>query len=116
MAGGAGGGGAWVEVGGGWECQTRTVRRNGGVAVLEIWAVTLEPGGKPGGTVTISCAGGGDRRASVECVDAVLADVSEPWPTPRTRVGKCSVKNGPIALNTPDEQKPSGNPSASMAA
>jgi hypothetical protein len=33
--------------------------------------------------VTISCAGGGDLRARVECVDAVLADVSEPWSTPR---------------------------------
>jgi hypothetical protein len=47
-------------------------------------AVTFEPGEAPGGTITISCAGGGDLRAVVECVDAVLADVSEPWPTPRT--------------------------------
>jgi hypothetical protein len=45
--------------------------------------VTFEPGEAPGGAVTISCAGGGDLRAEVECVDAVLADVSEPWPTPR---------------------------------
>jgi hypothetical protein len=31
----------------------------------------------------LSFAGGGDLRAQVECVDAVLADLSEPWPTPR---------------------------------
>ena len=32
--------------------------------------------------VMSGCSGGGDLRAAVECVDAVLADVSEPWPTP----------------------------------
>ena len=46
--------------------------------------MTFTPGDAPGGVVTLSCAGGGDLRAVVECVDAVLADVSEPWPTPRS--------------------------------
>ena len=64
--------------------QTRRIRRGARDAVLEVLAVTFEPGEAPGGVVTISCAGGGDLRAVVECVDAVLADVSEPWPTPRT--------------------------------
>jgi Protein of unknown function (DUF2948) len=45
--------------------------------------MTFEPGEAPGGVVTLTCAGGGDLRATVECVDAVLADVSQPWPTPR---------------------------------
>jgi len=51
--------------------------------VLEILAMTFEPGEAPGGVVTFSCAGGGDLRATVECVEAVLADVSQPWPTRR---------------------------------
>lgn len=63
--------------------QTRKIRRGAPDAVLEILAMTFEPGEAPGGVVTLSCAGGGDLRASVECVDAVLADVSQPWPTPR---------------------------------
>jgi len=63
--------------------QTRKIRRGAPDAVLEILAMTFEPGEAPGGVVTLSCAGGGDLRATVECVDAVLADVSQPWPTPR---------------------------------
>ena len=63
--------------------QTRKIRRNAPDAVLEILAMTFEPGEAPGGVVTLSCAGGGDLRATVECIDAVLADVSQPWPTPR---------------------------------
>jgi hypothetical protein len=63
--------------------QARKIRRDAPDAVLEILAMTFEPGEAPGGVVTIACAGGGDLRASVECVEAVLADLSQPWPTPR---------------------------------
>jgi hypothetical protein len=63
--------------------EARKIRRDAPEAVLEILALTFEPGEAPGGVVTLSCAGGGDLRATVECVDAVLADVSQPWPTPR---------------------------------
>jgi len=50
---------------------------------VEILAVSFEAGEAPGGVVTIRCAGGGDIRATVECVDVILADVSQPWPTRR---------------------------------
>jgi hypothetical protein len=62
--------------------ETRRIRRAPGDAVLEVLSVNFEAGHTPGGTVTIYCAGGGDLRATVECIDAVLADVSQPWPTP----------------------------------
>ena len=73
-----------LQLGGVLKVQTRKIRRGARDAVLEVLAVTFEPGDTPGGTVTISCAGGGDLRAVVECIDAILVDVSEPWPTPRT--------------------------------
>jgi Protein of unknown function (DUF2948). len=73
-----------LQLGGVLKVQTRKVRRGSRDAVIEVLAVTFEPGEAPGGVITISCAGGGDLRAVVECIDAVLADVSEPWPTPRT--------------------------------
>ena len=57
-------------------------------AVIEVLALTFDEGDAPGGMVTISCAGGGDLRAEVECVDAVLADMSEPWPTPHAPAHK----------------------------
>jgi hypothetical protein len=63
--------------------QARKIRRNAPDAVLEILALLFEPGEAPGGVVTVSLAGGGDLRVTVECIDAVLADVSQPWPTPR---------------------------------
>ncbi|HEX3887369.1 MAG TPA: DUF2948 family protein [Phenylobacterium sp.] len=72
-----------LQLGGVMNVQARKIRRNARSAVLEVLAVTFDEGEAPGGIVTISCAGGGDLRAVVECVDAVLADISEPWPTPR---------------------------------
>lgn len=75
---------AALQLGGVLQVQARKVRVKAKDAVLEILAVTFVPGDAPGGTVTLSCAGGGDIRAKVECIDAVLADLSDPWPTPRT--------------------------------
>ncbi len=77
-----------LQLGGVMRVQARRIRRAAREAVLEVLAVTFDEGDAPGGIVTISCAGGGDLRAEVECVDAVLADVSEPWPTPRTPAHK----------------------------
>lgn len=64
--------------------QSRKLRREAKGAVLELLALSFEPGAAPGGTVSFTFAGGGDLRCEVECIEAVLADVSQPWPTPRT--------------------------------
>jgi len=72
-----------LQLGGVLNVQTRKIRRERRDGVLELLAITFEPGEAPGGVITLSFAGDGDLRAQVECVDAVLADVSEPWPTPR---------------------------------
>jgi len=81
------GGGARVRAGlqfaGVLDLQARKIRRGAPEAVLELLAMTFTPGDAPGGVVTLSFAGGADLRATVECVEAVLADVSEPWPTRR---------------------------------
>lgn len=70
-----------LQLGGVLRVQTRKIRRGARREVIEVLAVAFEPGEAPGGTVTITCAGGGDLRAVVECVDAVLADISDPWST-----------------------------------
>lgn len=72
-----------LQLGGVLKVEARKIRRNAPSAILEFLAMTFEPGEAPGGVVTLSCAGGGDLRVTVECVEAVLADVSKPWPTPR---------------------------------
>jgi len=73
-----------LQVGGVLEIQTRKIRREAREAVVELLAIGFEAGEPPAGVLTLSFAGGGDMRVRIECIDAILADVSEPWPTPRT--------------------------------
>jgi hypothetical protein len=47
---------------------------------LELLAIDFAPGEAPGGAVILMFAGGGDLRIDVECLDAVLTDLSERWP------------------------------------
>ena len=63
--------------------KSRNLRRDAKTGVIELLALTFEPGEAPGGAVVFTFAGGGDLRAEVECIDAALADLSAPWPTPR---------------------------------
>lgn len=63
--------------------QARKLRREAKQAVVELLAVAFEPGEAPGGTILLTFAGGGDLRVSVDCLDVILVDVSEPWSTPR---------------------------------
>lgn len=72
-----------LQLGGVMQVQSRRLRREARDAVLSLLGVTFEPGEAPGGVVVLTFAGGGELRAEVECLDAALADVSAPWPTPR---------------------------------
>jgi hypothetical protein len=49
-------------------------------ALVSCLQLDFEPGEAPGGTVLLRFSHGGDLAAEVECIDAVLADVSEAWP------------------------------------
>jgi hypothetical protein len=64
--------------------QTRRIRRDAKQAVVELLSISFEAEEAPGGVITFAFAGGGDMRVQVECVDAVLADLSQPWATSRT--------------------------------
>jgi hypothetical protein len=72
-----------LQVAGVLNLQSRRLRRDRRGGVVELLAITFEPGEAPGGVITLSFAGDADLRAEVECIDAVLADISNPWPTPR---------------------------------
>lgn len=71
-----------LQLGGVLKVQSRRLRRDVGDAVVELLSVAFESGEEPGGCVVLSFAGDADLKVEVECLDAVLADVSEPWPTP----------------------------------
>ncbi len=64
--------------------KARRLKRDPKDAVVELLALDFQPGEKPAGQVVMSFAGGADLVAEVECLDAVLADISQPWPTRRS--------------------------------
>lgn len=64
--------------------QARKLRREARDAVVELLSVGFEAAEAPAGVVIFNFAGGGDLRAEVECLDVVLADISQAWPTQRT--------------------------------
>lgn len=49
-------------------------------ASLELLALDFIPTEAPGGKVILMFAGGGDLRIDVECLDAVVTDISDRWP------------------------------------
>lgn len=71
-----------IQLGGVLQVKARKLRRDAPKAILSLLTVGFEPGEAPGGTVVFAFAGGGELKAEVECIDAVLADLSSPWPTP----------------------------------
>ncbi len=52
-------------------------------AVLELLAVTFEPGEEPSGVLTLIFSGGGAIRLDVECIEAELRDLGAAWRTSR---------------------------------
>jgi len=74
---------AALQLGGVLSVKARNLRRDAPRAVVELLTLAFEAGEAPGGVVALTFAGGGDLRCEVECLDAVLADVSPPWPARR---------------------------------
>ncbi len=70
-----------LQLGGVLDVKSRKLRRDAPKAVVSLLSIGFEAGEAPGGTVVFSFAGDGELRATVECLDAVLADLSRPWPS-----------------------------------
>ena len=64
--------------------KARRLKREPKDAVVELLAVDFHATDAPSGSVVLSFAGDADLLVEVECLDAVLADVSQPWPTRRS--------------------------------
>ena len=74
-----------LQLGGVTAVRSRKLRLDAPAAVVSLLAVRWEPAPEPpGGVVVLTLAGGGELRAEVEALEAVLADVSDPWPARRT--------------------------------
>ena len=55
------------------------VKQDAPGAIVSVLALVFETGEAPGGVLRVDLSGGGRIRIEVECVDLILADVSEPW-------------------------------------
>jgi hypothetical protein len=62
-------------------------------ALVSVLALAFHPAEPPGGVVLLHFADGLELRLEVDCIDAVLADVSDPWPASRE----------PVHLDSEDE-------------
>jgi hypothetical protein len=76
------------------QVQSHKVKLGASEAVIDLLAVTFTPHGgeDPGGVVELVLAGGGAIRLTVECIEAELADMSQPW----------------AAIGTPDHEAGNG--------
>jgi Protein of unknown function (DUF2948) len=70
---------AGLQIGSVLSVQARKLRRDAPRAVVSLLAVEFEPGEAPGGVVLLRFSGDADLRCEVECIDAVLSDMSAPW-------------------------------------
>jgi len=70
---------AGLQIGSVLSVQARKLRRDAPRAVVSLLAVEFEPGEAPGGVILLRFSGDADLRCQVECIDAVLSDVSAPW-------------------------------------
>ena len=68
-----------IQLGGVLGVKARHLNPSNKDAVVQLLTVTFEEGEAPGGVILFAFADGGDLAATVECIDAALADVSEPW-------------------------------------
>jgi len=61
--------------------QSHKIKLGAADAVVSVLALRFEPNGgeDPGGIIEIVLAGGGAIRLTVECIDAELADMTDPW-------------------------------------
>ena len=67
-------------------------------SALELLAMDFLPDEAPGGKVILMFAGGGDLRIDVECLDAVLTDLSERWPA---RIAPTHLEDVPAGGTAP---------------
>lgn len=63
--------------------RSHNIRQGAPDAVVNLLSITFEPSEAPSGELVMVFSGGGEMRLEVECLDLVMADISEPWPATR---------------------------------
>lgn len=68
-----------LQAGGVLSAKGQRLKQNSVDAVVNLLSIGFEETEAPGGVIEFTFSGGGALRLEVECLDLVLADVSEPW-------------------------------------
>lgn len=63
--------------------QSAGIDRDNAKQVLDLLSILVDPGEDGAATVTLVFAGGGAVKLEVECVDAQMQDLGQPWPVRR---------------------------------
>jgi Protein of unknown function (DUF2948) len=80
-----------LDVSGILKVQSKRLKQDAPEAIVSLLSLTFEPGEAPGGSILLAFSGGGELRLEIECIDALLVDVAEPWPAknrPKHETGK----------------------------
>ncbi len=72
-----------LQIGGILTAQRRNIRTDQSDGILSLLALRFEADDAPAGTVSIIFSGGGEIRLAVEACEAILEDITEPWPATR---------------------------------
>jgi hypothetical protein len=68
-----------IQVGSVLSAKGHRLKQNSVDAVVSLLSITFEEGEAPGGALVFTFSGGGTLRLEVECVDVLMADLTEPW-------------------------------------
>ena len=68
-----------VQIGGVLAAKGHRLKQASVDAVVSLLSVTFEPDEAPGGDLVFTFSGGGALRLTVECVDILMADLTDPW-------------------------------------
>ena len=63
--------------------RSQNLRQGADEAVVNLLSIRFEETEAPSGDVVLVFSGGGELRLGVECLEAVMADISAPWPASR---------------------------------
>jgi hypothetical protein len=59
--------------------KSQNLRQGAADAVVNLLSIRFEPGEAPAGEIVLTFSGDGELRLEIECLDLVLADISQPW-------------------------------------
>lgn len=69
-----------LDVSGVLHVRSKRLKQDAPGAIVSLLSLIFEEGDAPGGEICFAFSGGGELRIKVECIDALLVDIAEPWP------------------------------------